>query len=374
MSVISLQRKTMREQVRDILLDEVTSGRLGAVGSRLPPIKSLATQFGTSFRTVQMALQELEAQGRVELRHGAGCFVADTQAGLTLHQSVVLYMETRGHIFSDLAQQLTASLQQRGRIPTSIDISDQAAAKMVARLARGGAGVFIFHGGASFPPAPLQTSMFDGRLLISVADRYDRDDARVAKVRVEHQRGGELVVEHLHAAGHQHVLLVGPKSMLAYPGNHAEGFRATCDQKGIQYSTIEIHYDADNRPTLDIAATQSLFGGPNAPTAIFGMRDFDVCSLCNVLNRNGIEIAKQCELVGYGNTPWSRGGIGGFSSVDWSIDHIVLKIIDLLDRAKTDIEGVRGTCQWVVPQLILRRADREEKILKNSIEFEKRGN
>lgn len=60
----------------DRILEVIDSERLRP-GDRLPPERELAGLLGTSRPTLREALQTLKAQGRVEIRHGAGVFVAD---------------------------------------------------------------------------------------------------------------------------------------------------------------------------------------------------------------------------------------------------------------------------------------------------------
>src|SRR5688500_6525577 len=48
-------------------------------GERLPSVRALAAQLGVAVPTLREGLRRLEAQGVVELRHGAGLFVRATQ-------------------------------------------------------------------------------------------------------------------------------------------------------------------------------------------------------------------------------------------------------------------------------------------------------
>ena len=68
------------QQVADRLAELIRSGEL-AVGSRLPPERDLASQFAVSRPTVREALIALEINGLVEVRSGAGAYVARPAAG-----------------------------------------------------------------------------------------------------------------------------------------------------------------------------------------------------------------------------------------------------------------------------------------------------
>jgi GntR family transcriptional regulator len=70
-------------------------------GARLPSETELATSYQVSRVTVRTALKSLEAQGLVDIRHGAGTFVADfgfsLRAGLQELGSITATIRELGH-------------------------------------------------------------------------------------------------------------------------------------------------------------------------------------------------------------------------------------------------------------------------------------
>lgn len=72
-----------------------------APGSRLPSETELAASYQVSRVTVRTALKSLEAQGLVDIRHGAGTFVADfgvaIRAGLQELGSITATIRELGH-------------------------------------------------------------------------------------------------------------------------------------------------------------------------------------------------------------------------------------------------------------------------------------
>lgn len=70
-------------------------------GTRLPSETELATSYQVSRVTVRTALKSLEAQGLVDIRHGAGTFVADfgvsIRAGLQELGSITATIRELGH-------------------------------------------------------------------------------------------------------------------------------------------------------------------------------------------------------------------------------------------------------------------------------------
>ena len=57
-------------------------------GDRLPSERELATYLGASRPSVREAIQFLQAEGRVTVRHGAGIFVADSESQTQLRRSL----------------------------------------------------------------------------------------------------------------------------------------------------------------------------------------------------------------------------------------------------------------------------------------------
>ena len=70
----------------------VSSGRLAA-GEQLPPVRKLAEQLLINPNTVARAYRELESDGLVTSRQGAGVFVADGVSPLARREQQRLLME-----------------------------------------------------------------------------------------------------------------------------------------------------------------------------------------------------------------------------------------------------------------------------------------
>lgn len=83
-----LQRGTVSDRIAGRILDVIGSERLRP-GDRLPPERELAALLGASRPSVREALRSLKAQGHVEVRHGAGVYVADPATTRTLRDAMV---------------------------------------------------------------------------------------------------------------------------------------------------------------------------------------------------------------------------------------------------------------------------------------------
>lgn len=76
---VSSIRNSLRHQIADrIFADYITSGKL-SVGSTLPTMRELQTQYSVSSNTILSAVSIMESWGVVESRRGSGCYVKQVQ-------------------------------------------------------------------------------------------------------------------------------------------------------------------------------------------------------------------------------------------------------------------------------------------------------
>jgi DNA-binding FadR family transcriptional regulator len=80
---MELRRTTASQELFAVLRDEILAGRY-VPGEKLPPQRTLATEYGLNATTVREAIKRLEQMGLVDVRHGDAMRVADwrTASGL----------------------------------------------------------------------------------------------------------------------------------------------------------------------------------------------------------------------------------------------------------------------------------------------------
>ena len=76
---MAAQRTFLYEELKEILRSKVEDGTFG-IGSRVPSIPQLSTQYNVSDITVRRALADLEQEGVLVRRHGSGTFVSDANS------------------------------------------------------------------------------------------------------------------------------------------------------------------------------------------------------------------------------------------------------------------------------------------------------
>lgn len=97
------------EQVRSQLARQI-SDRTLAVGTRLPTVRTLATELGLAANTVARAYRELEEAGMVETRGRAGTFVSamGDRSRVALRQAATEYASTAKALGIEPAEALEA--------------------------------------------------------------------------------------------------------------------------------------------------------------------------------------------------------------------------------------------------------------------------
>ncbi len=92
-------------QIADRLRLAIATGALGTADA-LPSVRQLATELRVNPATVVQAYRDLEAQGFVEIRHGAGTFVRELAPGRRARE--------RSHQATALVRKLLAEARRMG--------------------------------------------------------------------------------------------------------------------------------------------------------------------------------------------------------------------------------------------------------------------
>ncbi len=79
-------------QLRDQIRRQVLSGEL-LPGTRLPPVRALATDLGLAANTVARAYRELEGLGMIETRGRAGSFVSGEGVERTAREAAHAFVD-----------------------------------------------------------------------------------------------------------------------------------------------------------------------------------------------------------------------------------------------------------------------------------------
>jgi GntR family transcriptional regulator, transcriptional repressor for pyruvate dehydrogenase complex len=84
---VPLRQGNVPDLIARRILEVIASDQLKP-GDQLPPEREFAVMLGTSRPSLREALQSLRAQGYLEIRHGAGVFVADPATTRSLREAL----------------------------------------------------------------------------------------------------------------------------------------------------------------------------------------------------------------------------------------------------------------------------------------------
>lgn len=357
----SVRRPTQRQQVYDRLYRGIAAGQ-PPVGERLPAISDLAVRFGTSHRTVQLALEELEARGYVVMKHGSGTFVQCRHRPLTMSDTIAVCMETRAHVFGELASALVNALNGRHMAPLVVDTDAEQMTAMIARISHTDAACLMIHASPEVWAELSAAALPANKPIISFAYDGKPREADFYRVLTDFDAGGRMVARHLLTKGHRNVLLVGTRSTeplwrhpvgkTRFPGT---SFVEEWEEAGGTWTHMDVlpdeHSTAGYR--LEEEPFVERLTSPSAPTAIFGTRDVDAWVAQQTLVKGLPHLQGKVEVVGYYDTPWSRAGNPPFTTVNLDLPAMAQAAMGILDALR---EGKEPEVKDVVipPQLVVR--------------------
>jgi DNA-binding LacI/PurR family transcriptional regulator len=122
-------------QITQYLRGEIISGKW-IPGSQLPPIKAMAQQFGTNYRTVHIALTPLVKEGLIVRVHGSGTYVRERPSQLVcagIYHSINLWNNNASR-FSQSVSNAVQQLLAKEAIDTAIMIDSRPEEKQTVPL------------------------------------------------------------------------------------------------------------------------------------------------------------------------------------------------------------------------------------------------
>ena len=97
-------RRPLYQQVVDEIKSLIAGGELPE-GSSLPPVRQVAADLGVNLNTIAHAYRQLQNQGLVKIRHGAGAVVKSRLLSETTEEQL------RGHLGTALTHLALAGLK-----------------------------------------------------------------------------------------------------------------------------------------------------------------------------------------------------------------------------------------------------------------------
>lgn len=279
------------------------------VGDRLPSVTDLEKHFGVAKSTVEAAVNELQTEGLIVRRQGAGTFVAQTAAPASpvLAKRMVITCIPLGEpmtIFSAMAAALESEMRRLGYDPIlQFDMNAQARLiRAQERWKERDIDGYVHLGsleGVVFPAVP-------GVIVGEIPE-----GAAVHQVVVDNYGGGRRMGEHLWELGHRRVAFVTVPALT--PAAHRfQGLRDVYQERGGkegEVNFIPILQRQKARPGASLFETsledtlKLLLNQPAPPTALFFGNDQAGLPALSILHSLGCRVPEDLSVVSFDDTP-----------------------------------------------------------------------
>lgn len=183
-----------------------------------------------------------------------------------------------------------------------------------------------------------------------------RSAAFLPSVVVDDLAGGRLAAEHLLAAGHQALCVVGGPRNVSTVKGRIHGFVDTCRNAGVTVSSTAVCYGAFGA-VGGYLSMQRLLEDGQRPSAVFAVNDYNAIGATHALKEYGAVVGRDVAVVGYNDI-----SIGRFLETPLTtvrVDHGILgqKVVELLLGRMNgeDIDSLQ-----LQPELVVRASSRVE--------------
>ncbi|MFZ4599333.1 MAG: substrate-binding domain-containing protein [Terrimicrobiaceae bacterium] len=233
---------TKHQPISDALRSEIEAGKYADGGGRLPSEEALCRRWKVSRPTVARALRDLQLQGWVDRRAGAGTFIRAERRPLQVTLGLLVEGLGKTEILDPLCAEITRAAQQRGCGVFTGGLPQGRRPEELAEswAARGVKGVF-------FAPIGEQTDREVFNLGVVKALRnsglvvvlLDRDATEFPKrsdcdlVALDNFHAGYDMGRHLVDAGCQRVLFVAEHAFLSSTDLRFAGLRGALIEAGL---------------------------------------------------------------------------------------------------------------------------------------------
>jgi GntR family transcriptional regulator of arabinose operon len=306
-----MQGKIKHREIYEHIHSGILAGRYG-VGDQIPTEEELAHRFDASRVTVARALHDLERQGFLLRRRGAGSFVRRPDTNSTKLFGLITG-ENPG-ILSAVCDEISRVAQASGfsvllgkwPLATLDDIIRHTKSLSQQYISRGVAGV-IFE--PMYVPldhmsinAQIAEAFRSANIPVLLLDRDIYDLPRRSAfdlVGVDNRQGGFILTRHLISLGHHRIHFVRRPLIASAVSGRVRGYQDALAAHGIAASPDWVH-EGDARDPL--FARQIMQGGVDAFVCA---NDFEAASLIHTLSQIDVRVPHQVAVVGFNDDPYS---------------------------------------------------------------------
>ena len=364
------------------LRNEIESGALSN-GDKLCPVRDLATLYNLSFEAVRQVLTRLETLGMVTRKQGSGTYITTDEphaaSSSSTTNNIALLMDVYGHVMRNISEELIRLMQDEGfscvkfatdetftnQVPESVHKAvrqwlkkppravvvnwvDAELFEDLDRLRSAGSRIITLFNG------PTETPHWN-----YVGSNINKQSSLIAKRFISrgHKRVGLVTnarnIRESDPASHKK-RTVGHTPLILNLGHELRDQLGTKGALSILYNSHNIHQALDPFSQESMESTINWLNRPDRPTAIVGS-DFRLIGIINAAKQMGLRIPEDIELLGIGNTPWSKAY--GFDSISLNEKLIAKRIADII---ALDDEAVSESAHRILVAPTLKTKDEDQ--------------
>lgn len=274
---------------------------------KLPTIRSLASSFNASTKTVQKAINELKADGVIESKHGKGVFIRSSPSRLNPNRRIgVVYAGPADYLESAWPQQVMRpfreSLQRASLSLVPCPLAKFEPLGVVEQLDQLDlAGIVLFE----LNSESLILEIKQLRLPMISIDS-DACHLGISSVVFDNAYGGFLATNYLISRGHRNVAILRPWIIWQIGSNpyvdkvddaRILGHRIAMQHAGLPCIEEQFHANGNVKPHL-----RGLLARRPAVTGVFCVGDWPALALTQIAQEQGLSIPQDVSVIGFGES------------------------------------------------------------------------
>ncbi len=301
--------RTLAQQLRDILMDQVRTGRLRP-GDKVPSERELTRAYGVSRATVRNTILGLAAEGLVTRTVGSGTYIAEdikaneaaeTETGtiglLVGRQHVPVQSIRDDFYYYKVMEGIQAEMKasRRHLLFSYLDDDERENAQIVSGLEGKVDGVLLAEAASS----ALVQHVHERRLpCVLINPSIDDIDQRFDSLGVNNRSGAHKALAHLIGLGHRRIgCLRGPASSQAAQ-DRFDGYRVALEEAGIPFDPGRVVVVQGWTREEGASAARALLGQSPDLTALFCASDTLALGALSGLG-DAIKVPQDLSIIGF---------------------------------------------------------------------------
>ncbi len=346
-----------------LIYDHVHRGILGgdyAVGQRIPTEAELGSRFAASRVTVARALRDLEREGLLVRRRGAGTFVRQPE-NVSTRLIGLITGETPG-VFSIVGDQISRAAQARGfavvlgkwpiaEINQIIRHTQELAEQYIARQIAG----VIFE--PMYVPADqmhfneqIAATFTRAEIPLVLLDREIYDYPRRSQfdlVGIDNRHGGYVLTEHLLSLGRRRIHFLSQALVASTVTARLRGYQDALAQRGIECRPDWIHLG----DAVEVDYVRQLMRNSQVEAFVCA-NDFEAAKLLHALTTLGVRVPYDVSIVGFNDDAYARLLTVALTTVRQPCQELgraaVKMILERIEKPDAPPREIRLACELVV--------------------------